>query len=167
MKGVIIERVRLGTTARDFRKMFPEIELTKPDPSDYDPGLWKSVIRFNEFASASETIEGVRFDISISFAKESLTFLQYFGRTGNDGSGYAAGLRAFKFLSKAMETSLGPPTSSTSPKTYEAFAEEPRSSSGMPDDRWVEGASAAWAAGWIHLSENAYGALILELRMGA
>lgn len=149
-----------------FKDQFPGVPITQPARSDYDPGLWEKTTQFYEFASGNETIEGIGFEIYLTFARGRLSFLQYFGRPDKGIGGYDAAVRAYGILVEAMINSLGLPERTVEAKTYNAFAAESRPTDGHPDDRYVEAAACTWPAAWIHLSENFPGTLVLELRMG-
>ncbi|MBL8022184.1 MAG: hypothetical protein JNM27_21090 [Leptospirales bacterium] len=164
---LIIQSASLGMNINAFQASFRTAKFSRGKKSDYDPDLWKSTIQFQDYASAQETIAGVQFEISISFTRGLLTFLQYFGRPGNGAAGYAAAGHAYEIITNAMQRSLGQPNNVVDLKSYEAFMAEERMTGGMPDDRWVEAAAQSWPQAWIHISENAYGSLSLELRMGS
>lgn len=164
---LIIQSASLGMDFKTFRASFPAAEFSRGNKSDYDPDLWKNTIQFQDYASARETIAGIQFEISVSFTRGLLTFLQYFGRPENGQVGYAAAGQAYEILTSAMQRSLGQPTSTVQLKSYDALMAEERITSGPPDDRWVEAAAQSWPQAWIHISENAYGSLTLELRMGS
>ena len=74
---LVVETVRLGTELKEFQSLFPSAQVSRGQQSDYDPDLWKNTIRFQEYASARETIAGITLDVSVAFSQGLLTFLQY------------------------------------------------------------------------------------------
>ncbi len=163
----IIETAHLDMSVEDFARMFPSVPLTVGEKKDYDPSFWKKTIRHMKYASSHETIAGVDFAVSVSFFRDRLSFLQYYGETGSGRPGFDASLGAFEFLFARIEERLGPPVESTRPGVdYVSFLAAPRSSSGPPDDRYVEIAGASWGSGYLVCSEDAYGKVVTQLRLG-
>lgn len=148
-----------------FRARFPLVQTHRGSQADYDPDLWAKTTQFHEYASSTETIEGISFDIYLTFSRGRLVFLQYFGRPGPGAEGYHSACRAFEILAGAMAKTLGPPERTAPLKDYAQFAAEPRPTDGRPDERYVEAGSQTWPRAWIHLSENSPGTLDLELRI--
>jgi hypothetical protein len=164
-KKLMIEEATLDMDLEQFLKFFSDIKFTQPNKSNYDPSFWETTIQFQKYASASENIEGIQFNLSITFFKDKLKFLQYFGSPYKGKEGYLAACRAFNILRNLMIKNLGQPQQSTKCKEYENFLRETRPTDGHPDDRYVNAAKASWDNAWICLSEDSYASLNLEMRM--
>lgn len=163
----IIDTACIGLSLADFQKQFPEVEITSGEEKDYDPSFWEKTIRHTKFAAAREEIEGVGFSISISFFHRRMSFLQYYGEIGSGESGFAGACRAFGFLADRMEKNLGRPERAEGPVSSADFLAATRTSSGPPDERFVAIAAISWKDAFVACEENAYGRIVIRLRLGA
>ncbi|MBN1411596.1 MAG: hypothetical protein JW969_12180 [Spirochaetales bacterium] len=149
-----------------FTKIFPHIKPAKGNKKDYDPAFWNDRIRFCLFANSREIINDIEFTIFLTFKNDTLSFLQYFGRTESNSRSFRKSRHAFNYLKDTCSKFSGDPSEDELFPGYGEFTSRVRVSNAPPDERNVPIAYIDWdGMAFLHVYENAYNQIVVDFRM--